>query len=353
MAERKKLFDSFYPSGDISRLLRTLPAKDAAGGYQNEARELLRWVEETETRAASGMTDDQMAGVQAKFEQTEAEKQAQADLAAKAPKAAAAVKPTAKEIESAREKKVVGTSVSATKVTTWDKMGKTSQEAWKKRGEAAIKAVSAFAAKTYPELNLTENNFKVDFEQVEKRGERVMAFGEADAKGTRLAVVGFRFVEAAKVNPAYVMSIVVHEVFGHPEYGPYGTEYHLELYDKAQAKMPGYKKPAAGTQERRYEIDAYAYQETEIYSLLRSFPYHTPLAPADVGKNLVSIDPKSTVEWRIGNMKDQWEQKLVIALLRGLYERLLLDPRITGPALNAFKAGVQAKFPADFKTILK
>ena len=149
------------------------------------------------------------------------------------------------------------------------------------------------------------------------------------------------------------MSVVVHEVFGHPEYGQYGTEYHLALYDKAQAKMPGYTKPAAGTTERRSEIDAFAYQETEIYSLLRSFSYHTPIAAADAGKGLVSIDPTSTVQARLGLIKQQWEPKLAVAIVRGLYQRLLQDPRITGPAINAFRAGVKLEFSIDEKVILK
>ena len=143
----------------------------------------------------------------------------------------------------------------------------------------------------------------------------------------------------------------MHEIFGHPEYGPYGTEYHLKVYDLAQAKMPGYKKPAAGTKQRRAEIDAYAYQETEIYSLLRSLPFHTSIAAKDAGKGLVSIDPKATVAARIGLIKQQWKPEIAVALLRGLQQRLLLDPRIIGPAMDAFEAGVKLHFPKEAATI--
>jgi hypothetical protein len=352
-AEREKAFKAFYPSGEITELLRALKAADAAGPYVSEVGQILRWVEEAETRKASGKTDDQMADVQAKFKLAEAQKEAQAKIAAKTPKHVAPPPPTPKEVEEARKEKVEQTSIAPTTVTTWDKKTKVEKDAWKKRGKAVIKSVVALAAKNFPELKLAESHFLADFGGVEGRGQRVLAYGQADGKGGTLAVFGFRFVEAAEANPAYVMSVVVHEVFGHPQYGAYGSEYHLALYDASQAKMPGYKKPAAGTQERRSEIDAYAYQETEIYSLLRSLPYHTSIAPADAGKGLVSIDPTATVEARIGLMKQQWEPTLVVALLRGLFQRLLQDPRITGPALNAFKAGVTAKFPAESKTILK
>jgi hypothetical protein len=286
-----------------------------------------------------------MAEEQSKFQQAEAKKKAEAALKAKTPSGVTAPKPSTKDIEDARKEAVDQTSIAPTKSTTWDKMKKGEQDAWKKRGKTVVTTVTDFAKKQHPELKITEDLFLADFGGVEKRGESVLAYGQGGGGGKTLAVFGFRFVEAAEADPAYVMSVVVHEVFGHPEYGPYGSEYHLALYDKAQAKMPGYKKPPAGSQERRSEIDAYAYQETEIYSLLRSLPYHKAIAAKDAGKNLVSIDPKSTVEARIGLMKQQWKPDLARAILRGLYQRLLIDPRITGPAINAFRDGVRANFP--------
>jgi hypothetical protein len=172
----------------------------------------------------------------------------------------------------------------------------------------------------------------------------VLAFGRHTG-GRDVAVVGYEFVRAALANPAYVMSIVVHEVFGHPEYGAFGTEYHLTLYDAAAAQMPGYTRPRG--QARTSEIDAYAYQETEIYTLLRSLPYHTPIAPEHAGQNLVSVDPERTVRYRLGLIKQQWESRLAVAMVRGLYVRLRLDPRITREALAAFKRGVRATFTED------
>jgi hypothetical protein len=352
-AERKKAFDTFYPSGEITILLHALTAQDAAGAYRDEVAQLLRWVEEAETRKTSGMTDELMAQTQAKFKQAEAVREAQAKLAAATPKAVVPPPPTPAQIEVARKEALAKTSITPTVVTTWDKKSDAEKASWAARGAAVVKAVVAHAAKAYPELNLAAADFVADFERVEKRGRYVLAFGAPNGKGGARAAFGFAFVEAGEANPAYVTSVAVHEIFGHPEYGRYGTEYHLALYDKAQAKVPGYVKPAAGTDERKTEVDAYAYQETEIYSLLRSFPYHTSLAPADAAKGLVSINPPAMVEARLGYIKRQWEPALAVALVRGLYQRFLQDPRLTPAALDVFRAGVRAAFPAQHKAILQ
>ena len=175
------------------------------------------------------------------------------------------------------------------------------------------------------------------------------------ADGSRQLVFGYGFVETAEADPAYVMSVVVHELFGHPEYGAYTAEYHLKLYDEAAGKMSGYTQPTG--EERGKEIDNFAYQGTEIYSLLRSLPYHTSISEQDKekhkGKRLVSVDPKETVRYRIGLIKNNWDPKLAPALVRGLYMRFSLDPRIKPVALDAFKDGVRTVFNKEAKEILK
>ena len=112
-------------------------------------------------------------------------------------------------------------------------------------GNKGIEDVVAHASKTHPELKLSKASFKLDFNAVEKRGQGIIAMAGKVA-GKQVAIVGIDFVTAVQVNPAYALSTVVHEVFGHPEYGPYGTEYHLAIYDKA-VKKAGFKKKAEGT----------------------------------------------------------------------------------------------------------
>jgi hypothetical protein len=165
------------------------------------------------------------------------------------------------------------------------------------------------------------------------------------------AKVGKAFVESAELNPAYVMDVVVHETRGHPEYGAYGTEYHQALYDKAATKVPGYVKPDESTdkgkEERRLETDAYAYQETEIYAVLRSKSYRTPPTAAHKG-TVPALDTQVLVDWHVGLMKKQWAPTLIVAILRGLRKRLVIDPRVSAAALTVFDVAVERNF--DKKT---
>lgn len=342
-ALRLSVFQRMHAKGNIGKLLRALSAADLQD-YRAEVQQLLRWVQESETRTASGMTDDQMAGKQATFVQDEARKKAEADLKAATPKGKTPPKPSAADLAAARKKNVEATSIPPSAATGWAAMSAVEQSGWKTRGQAAIKKLVAHAKKVAPELKMTDADFLADFPGVESRGAGVIAYGQGGGPRGTLAVFGFEFVKSVEADPAYVMDVVVHEMFGHPEYGAYGTEYHLDLYDKAMAKVPGYSKPAGAGRTR--EVDAYAYQETEIYSLLRGFAYHKDLAKADQGKGLVTVDAPNWVASRIGLMKAQWEPTLAVAMVRGLYQRLRMDPRITPAALKLFTDGVKAQFDA-------
>ena len=351
--ERGMVFSSFFAVGGITALMQSLPKKEAADNYVDEVREILRWVEEGTTRAAAGQTDDQMADQQAKFQIAEANKQAAADAAAKAPKNTPAPKPTAAEVEAARKSRVESSSIAAPATVTWDTMDAATKASWTTRADKAANSVVAHATATFPELKLVKADLLADFPAIEKRGVGVLAFAGGPASAP-VAVFGYEFVRAAEADPAYVLGVVVHELLGHKEYGAYGSEYHLKLYDLAQTKIPGYTQPAAGTKERNSEIDAYAYQETEIYALLRSMSYSKDIAPKHAGLGLVGYKPADWAKSRIGTMKTQWEPRLAVAMAQGLYQRLLLDPRISGPAINAFRDGVRIYFTAlEAKEILK
>jgi hypothetical protein len=330
---------------DLVRVLASLSSTDQTKTFVDPLREIARWVEELETRGSSGKTDEQIAGEQAKFivQQAAADAKAAADAAAKA-KGVAPVPPTAAEIEKARKDAVAATSVAKAPGGWWAGLGPAVQAVWNGRGKAAVDAVVKYAAANHPELALKQADFVVDFEKVEKRGARVVAMGNP-------AKVGKAFVESAELNPAYVMDVVVHETRGHPEYGAYGTEYHQALYDKAATKVPGYVKPDESTdkgkEERRLETDAYAYQETEIYAVLRSKSYRTPPTAAHKG-TVPALDTQVLVDWHVGLMKKQWAPTLIVAILRGLRKRLVIDPRVSAAALTVFDVAVERNF--DKKT---
>jgi hypothetical protein len=221
---------------------------------------------------------------------------------------------------------------------------------------AAVATFVTWAAGAHPDLHLAAAHFRVAVREVFDRGDGVVAF--ADQGGTPRCVIGEGFMQAVTANPAYMLPVVVHELWGHNEYGPYGqpgTELGLEVYDQAAALMPGYTQPAAGSAPRRAEIDAYAYQETEIYSLMRQLEYYVPNAAADrAALDNINFDPAAAISARIGLIKQQYEPRVARALVHGLYQRYRADPRLVPAAITAFTNGVRANFlPAEQAQILR
>jgi hypothetical protein len=320
-------------NNDLPRLLQLIPTADQIGKYNDALAEIGRTVEEEETRAAAGMGDVAIANVQFNFIKKQAEDAAAAAAKAKLPKdAPPPPPPTEAEVETERKKKVE--SVSIPQPPPPPPMTDAEKAAWHARGVAAVDKVVEYAKKHHPELGITKANFDIAFDKVQARGANVVAAGSP-------AQIGYAFVRAVEADPAYVMDVVVHEVFGHPGYGAYGSEYHLAIYDKAMESMPGYHKPAEGSTPRRTELDAYAYQETEIYAVLRGSPYRTAPRPADVAK-VPPLDPKGLVTWHLNLMNDTWAPILLVPIVRGLRKRLVVDPRITGGALAIFDESLKA-----------
>lgn len=335
-SDRDRAVARYYPTNAYHRLLQALPPADASGPYTNEVQDMEQRIQRLAGRsyaAAHGLADEN-AMVQAQTTLMQQRNLAQAQ-------AAVGPAPTPAQIAQQQPAQVAQTSIppsanvlTPAQVTTWEN----------KARNVSIPAVVAHAAAHHPELALTAADFHVDVVAIENRGQGVVAQGTIIG-GRNVCVVGRPFVELVDRDPAYVMSAVQHELHGHPEYGPYGTpgsEYGLDLYDRAAARMPGYVRPVGPG--RTTEVDSYAYQETEIYSLLRSMPYHTAPTAAHAAVSQYSVDPASTVRARIGLIKSQWAPTVAQALLRGLYQRLRHDPRITPAALDAFRQGVRAHY---------
>jgi hypothetical protein len=285
------------------------------------------------------MTDVQLANTQAAFIRSQDEARARAMTGSPTPSVA--------QVEQAHRTNVAAESSirPPAPVSWWGSLTPAQRATWTTDANNAINAIVAYATAHYPDLALTNADFVVDFAGVEGRGANVQAFGApGGVAGRILAHVGRGWVEMVKANPAYGMSIVVHELHGHPEFGgTMGTTYPAALYSRALGRP---MTPA--------EIDTFGYEDTEIYSLLRSMPYHTGLAPADVALRPYEIDPAKTVEWHLRQIKTQWEPSVARALATGLYRRLVMDPRIVAAALHAYESAVRAVFPApDATTILR
>lgn len=337
---RKSAFAFSYPKGSVTKVLKALPASAAAGAYQEQVRELLRWVEEAETRRASGKKDDEMADIEAKFvyEKNKKAVEASGKVATEA------------EIESARQKELSERSFHHPAAKSrWELMSPDKRAEWTKNGNEAIAKVVEYAAKTHPALKLDASMFKLAFHEIDKNSPGALAQGGTEG-GKRICAVGFKFVDAVKVNPAYALSTVVHELSGHVEFNDPGqvAGYQQELFLKAAPKISGYKPDP--TNERA----SYGYHESEIYSLLRELPYWTPVSAKDKVIERLNPDPKNLAGNQIDEIKSEWEPKLAVALMRGLYKRFSLDPRIEKMALTAFEGVIRSKFTdPEAKEILK
>ncbi|KYF58580.1 hypothetical protein BE08_11695 [Sorangium cellulosum] len=338
------------PLGHLGPMLRALdPADVAVGGrFEQPLRDLLQRVQRLGalgSAQASGLQDEAaMAQTQATFMDQRAVTAATARL----PRGVR--RPTHAQIAAAHRGEVSQTSIAPQRRTlTRQRETQLTTEA-----NAAVTAFVAWCQRVRPELHITAAHFRVAVREVFERGEGIIAF--ADQGGVTRCVVGEAFTVAVNADPAYALPTVVHELWGHNEYGAYGdpgTEYGLELYDRAAAQMPWYTQPTG--QRRTSEIDAYAYQETEMYSLMREVEYYTPNAPAHQAALAdINYDPAPAIAGRIRLITQQWEPRVAKALVRGLYQRFRIEPRIVPAALAAFESGVRRNFSAaDAADILR
>jgi hypothetical protein len=82
-----------------------------------------------------------------------------------------------------------------------------------------------------------------------------------------------------------------------------------------------------------------------MYSLMREIEFYTPNAPADrAALDSINYDPAPEISTRIGLIKTQFEARVARSIVRGLYQRFRMDPRLVPAAIAAFTAGVRANF---------
>jgi hypothetical protein len=308
--------NTHYGSGAVSLLLNAIPASEiAAGGPHNATvQSILQRVQRTGAlsfAATQGLTSQAaMAQEQATFMRANNAAAAQALVG---PAAA----PTPAQVAAQQSTQVASTSI-ATQTAV---LSAADEALWNTDATAAVTTFVTWVQANHAGLNITAADLRVDARAVFDRGQGVIAFSDAGK-----AVVGRSFTLAVNANPAYALPTVVHELRGHQQYGPYAqprSEFGLELYDQAAALMPGYTQPAdtAADKPRTREIDAYGYQETEIYSLMLEVPHYTPNAPAHASLSSINYDPAPAISARIGLIKTQWEPRVAKSLLRGLVLR--------------------------------
>lgn len=254
--------------------------------------------------------------------------------------------PTAAQVSAQQTASVASTSI-APQTATLSVADENSQNT---AATAARATFITWARANHPDLNLRRSDIRIDSRAIFNRGLGIIAFADAGK-----AVVGPTFTRLVNANPAYALPTIIHELRGHVQYGPYaqpGSEYGLELYDQAAALMPGYTQPTGAG--RTSEIDAYAYQETEIYSLMLEVPYYTPVTPAHSALAGINYDPVPEISNRIGIIKTQFEPRVARSLLRGLVLRFRADPRLSSRSVDAFEQGIRSNYsPSQASGILQ
>jgi hypothetical protein len=343
-ADREAWMARWAPRGHLSDMTHALARADIAvgGRFENTLRDILQRTQRTaagDQARLEGLADD-AAVAQAQANEMIARNTA----AAAAARPVGAPPPTTADVAAQQQNQVSQTSISPqTRTLTPAREARLTRAA-----NAAVTHFVAWVTRTHPDLHITAGHFRVAVREVWDRGDGIIAF--ADQGGAPRCVIGESFAQAATANPAYALPTVVHELWGHNEYGPYaqpGTEQGLEIYDRAAARMPGYVRPADGSADRTSEIDAYAYQETEIYSLMREIEFYTPNAPRDrAALDSINYDPAPTIATRIGLIKTQFDARVARSIVRGLYQRYRTDPRLVPAAIAAFAAGVRSNFSA-------
>lgn len=340
-AQRDAMIAHYLPFGHLDDMLVALPdnSTQAGGSFERQTRDLLQRVQRVGARAdaaAQGLVDE-TAMAQAQANEMTARNRAAAI-------ASGIASPTTAQIAAQQSAQVAAGSIATqTAVMT------AAQEATINNtlNATSIPNFITWATANHPELGLTAAHLRASAREIFERGVGIIAF----ADGTRLrAVVGEPFLLMVAANPAYALPTVVHEIWGHNtyegrgRYGSPGAAYGLDIYDRAARLMPGYRRP--GSAGRSSEIDNYGYHETEMYSLMREVPYYTPNAPAHAALNSMNYDPAPEIESRIQQIHDVFEVRVARAQLRGLYLRFLVDPTVGAAAMNAFRDGVNAVFPA-------
>lgn len=341
-AEQVTFVAANYRSGSYAGTIRThleaLPAEERVGRYRDTIRRLMELVERQEVRASTGMTDAQMATAQAGFMDAEALAAAQAATGSAAPPPAA--------VEGAHRNTVAAATLPPRPTDRWSALPAPpdpARAAFRARAATAVAAIVTRARVVAPELHITAAHLHFSPETID--GAADTRFAEFDSTHDRLNF-GMDFTDSATADPDYVMGTVVHEVFGHGEYGGIGDSYPLSLYQAARPQATGAlsaaDRAAPATSTERF---AYGYQGTEIYSELRESQFDVR-APS--GSGVVQGDAAvDDVTHRVGLIKENFQATVARGLLRGMYARFALDPRITPAALQIFVDAVDHHYPGE------
>jgi Domain of unknown function (DUF4157) len=329
-SEQQTVLSITYASGALGKALAALGLKSRDPKYQDTVRNILRWIEESETRKTTGKTDDQMAQIQA------------GTLTA--------------------TPNIASPSFAGTTTTRWGQLLAPAQAAWTARANAAIAKMVTFASTAAPELKLSASTFEFNPDGIDAVAKFAVAtVGTVPGKTVK---IGFEFVVQVEQAPQYPLQFVVHELFGHPTFNTpmpgdiYGRTYQGDLFSKAAAKT------APGTVADPTGGASYNYWSSELYSWLLQIPYYKTTATSDAATVLDAPGNKTTIgaanwdptvhaERWLAHLKTVWEPSLRVGLMRGFYKRLENDPTMSKVSLTALQGMITRVFGADAPQILQ
>jgi hypothetical protein len=294
----------------------------------------------------SGKTLTELGAAEAKFLVAQAEQDARKEAADDAKKEGRSAPATVSEADIARVHARTTEAASPVRPpepeTAWDRAKKADGEAvWRARAAKAIAAVVEACRRIAPELGITASNLNFAPERTDGRGKNVFALS-----GDPLTV-GLSFVETAEADPDYVVSVVVHEISGHPDYGPSHRGYAARIFEEAHRQAP-----QLGETWNFGSEHIFAYPGTESYAALREVPYYRPLSEDDRKRGLGrSIPPERNLAEKLGLIKKFYPPGVAEAVVQGLYERYRTDPRIADEALALFESKAAEVFGKVLKGV--
>lgn len=324
-------------------LVTSMSEEDYRGFLQNTPRATLekngQLVMDVEVMRSTGMTMDELAEEQKEFLEKQAKKEG------KSPG------------EYVRD--VIKTEgYGGGEAKMWNKLKANQKQEWHDRFRAAVKSIKSTAPDDVKQIvkdaEAKGGGFRWHPAETEKNG----AF--AYTSGDWTLHCGIEWVIAAEKDIAAVYGNIAHEMGGH---NYYGEDNGWDIQWRAIGKL-GAKEEQTAYSGKNNPFSAYGYMETEIFAELYEFTYATKGNPTDtpfeVDAKGTDLTPernrvtKSGKEFRVGDVKYQltrikaaFAPKVAEAVVRGLWRRVQLDPRILDQAKELYAADVKSVFGID------
>ncbi|MBA3462715.1 MAG: LysM peptidoglycan-binding domain-containing protein [Deltaproteobacteria bacterium] len=242
--------------------------------------------------------------------------------------------------------------------TMWNKLDKGQKKKWEDRFKAAVKSIKETAPPDVKEIIKDAEGKGGGFRWNPAETEKNTAF--AYTSDDWALHCGTRWVEAAETDTASVYGNITHEMGGHNYYGATNG---WKIQEKAIDQLDGKEKEKA-TSGGNSSWSAYGYMETEIFAELYEFTYATKGNPTDTpfevdakGQDLTGERKRKTrsgkeflvgdVSYQLKRIKAAFAPKVAEAVVRGLWRRVQVDPRILDKAKELFATDVKGVLGID------